>query len=110
MKFSELSEFVDTYVRDLEDNGNTAQINERGHNLLAEYNKFIDSLNEWISKDAIMNLISVVSAEEKGTQKFKDANRLSTLTNNGKTPIDLSTTTFHNNDTLNNYIDNPNNV
>ena len=102
MKFDELN---DLYVKDLESNGNTRNVNEKGKMLLRDYNGFIDTLKVWVNDDAVVNIISVISAEDKGTQKFKDANRLDTLTNGGKTPIDKTSVTFNDNDSLMEYLE-----
>lgn len=102
MKFEELKNL---YVKDLESNGNNLNLNDDGKELLREYNLFIDTLKKWIKEDAVINIISVISAEDKGTQKFKDANRLDTMTNGGRTPIDKSTVSFNQNDSLTEYLE-----
>jgi len=102
MKFDELKEL---FVKDLKSNGNNLNINNKGIELLNDYNKFIDTLKEWVNEDAVVNIISVISAEDKGTQKFKDANRLDTMTNGGRTPIDKSAVSFNENDTLTEYLE-----
>jgi hypothetical protein len=107
MKFDEL------YNRDLKNNSFTAPLNADGFKLLTEYNEFIDKLIEitepWIDNQTILNALSVISSEKKGTQKFKDARTLSTLSSDGKNEIDISIG-FNKNDPIRNYIDLPKNI
>jgi hypothetical protein len=101
MKFDELN----TYVKDLSDNSIKANLNKKGIDLLDDYNKFINMLSEWVKDDAILNLLSVISAEEKGTSKFEIANRLDTITSGGKNNIDLNSFPVHDDDPIKDYID-----
>lgn len=102
MKFDELNELL---VKDLENNNsNLTNLNKRGLELLQDYNKFIETLKQWVDNDSVVNIISVISAEDKGTQKFKDANRLDTLTNGGKTSIDKTIIAIHDDDSIGQYL------
>ena len=101
MRFNEL----DTYMTDLDDNSTQARLNDAGEKLLSDYNDFIEELKEWVTEDAVINMISVISAEDKGTQKFQLANRLDTITSGGKNPINLDSFPFHEDDPLKDYIE-----
>lgn len=101
MNFDELSNI---YSNNTKSDANYYNLNDNGKKLLSDYHEFIERLSEWVSQDAIINVISVISAEKKGTKKFEDANRLDTLTNGGKTPINTSSMTFNKNDSIIKYL------
>lgn len=106
MKFEELSELSRQFnINDLEDNSNNKGLNDAGEKLLNDYNMFIDILKEWIQKEEILNILAYISSTKCGTEKFKLASSLYSLTNNGATKIDLGTVAIHRKDDIINYIE-----
>lgn len=113
MKFEELSELNKQFnANELEDNSGNSKLNTRGQILLDEYNKFISELQQfiekqskWIKEDITVDIISLINTGEKGTEEFKTANRLDTLTNAGQTKIDRGTVAIHDNDNIIDYIE-----
>lgn len=113
MKFEELSELSKQFnTNDLEDNSGNKKLNSKGKDLLEEYHKFINELQQfistqskWINEDITVNIISLINTDEKGTEAFKTANRLDSLTNAGQTKIDRGSVAIHNNDDIIDYIE-----
>ena len=106
MKFEELSELSKQFnVNELEDNSNNKDLNEQGKKLLEDYNSFMDALKEWIQDEEILNVLAFISSTKKGTEKFKSASSLYSLTNQGTTKIDTGTVAIHKNDDIIDYIE-----
>lgn len=113
MKFEELTELNKQFNQNtLEDNSGNSKLNASGISLLAEYNQFITELQQflskqskWIKEDITIDILSLINTGEKGTEEFKIANRLDTLTNAGQTKIDRGSVAIHNNDDIIDYIE-----
>ncbi len=113
MKFEELSELNKQFnTNDLEDNSGNKDLNTKGNNLLDEYHKFINELQQflssqskWIKEDIKVSIISMINTEDKGTEEFKTANRLDSLTNAGQTKIDRGSVAIHKDDNIIDYIE-----
>ena len=113
MKFEELSELNKQFnTNELEDNSGNSKLNTRGETLLEDYHKFISELQQfltqqskWIKEDITVDIISLINTGEKGTDEFKTANRLDSLTNAGQTKIDRGSVAIHDNDGIIDYIE-----
>jgi hypothetical protein len=106
MKFEELTELNRQFnTNELEDNSGNSDLNDKGKTLLKEYNQFIESLSEWITHEYVLDVIAYVSSTKKGTDKFKIASTLYSLTNNGATKIDKGVVAIHKNDDIIDYIE-----
>lgn len=100
MKFDDLTKLD----QQINSPGKELKLNKEGIVLLKQYHEFMHRLEEWVRHDAVINLIGVISAEKKGTNKFKLANRLDTMTNGGKTSIS-NQFTFNEKDPINEFIE-----
>jgi ferritin-like metal-binding protein YciE len=113
MKFEELSELNKQFnTNELEDNSGNSKLNSRGEALLSDYHNFIKELQQflaeqskWIKEDITVEIVSLINTGEKGTEEFKTANRLDSLTSAGQTKIDRGTVAIHDNDDIIDYIE-----
>ena len=113
MKFEELSELNKQFnTNELEDNSGNSKLNSRGEALLSDYHNFIKELQQflaeqskWIKEDITVSIISMINTEDKGTEEFKTANRLDSLTNAGQTKIDRGSVAIHKDDDIIDYIE-----
>ena len=62
-------------------------------------------MSEWITHEYVLDVIAYVSSTKKGTDKFKIASTLYSLTNNGATKIDKGVVAIHKNDDIIDYIE-----
>jgi SPP1 family predicted phage head-tail adaptor len=90
---------------DLKEQPQTYRLNEEGQKLLQSYHKFVDYLKIWVKNESVVNLISIISSEEKGTERFELAKRLDVMTNGGKVDIDGTHYTFNKDDPINQFIE-----
>jgi len=90
---------------DLKEQPQTYKLNSRGLHILQTYHDFVNQLKSWVKDEAVINLISIISAEEKGTKRFEMAKRLDVMTNGGKIDIDGTHYTFNSDDPIVNFLE-----
>lgn len=80
MKFDQLVDILSESPR--------YELNDNGKSLLNKYLSFINELNKWMEKDAVLAVLSNIEATNRAKPEFKLAKKLSILTNDGRQEID----------------------
>lgn len=93
-------------------NANGIQLLKKYHSIISDIEKILLPLLKSVCKDPIkiakqsaIQIVSSINSAKEGNEQFDLMNRLDTLTNGGKTPIQGNTFSFNENDNILQYLE-----